>query len=187
MMRFPRVARLPATLGCGALLCACAAGPAASPAPTRIPVADRIGRRITTMELTRQGNLSSAEVPGAPADVWPALVAWYGEAGLPVTVADTGSHVLRTDAARLRRIADQPVSRFFNCAGTAYGNSASIGDVYVTVHSQLVPAENPDSSELQIRVEAVAVTRRGTRAPCSSTGRLERLTFEAVAKASSGA
>ncbi|MEJ2679769.1 MAG: hypothetical protein P8174_11970, partial [Gemmatimonadota bacterium] len=153
MMRFPRTARLSATLGCGALLCACAAGRADSPSPTLVPVADRTGRQTTTMTLTRQADLSSAVLSGTPADVWPALVAWYGEAGLPVTGADGGSHVLRTDAARLRRIADQPVSRFFDCAGTAYGNSAGSGELYVTVNSQLVPAGR-DSSELRLRVEA---------------------------------
>lgn len=185
MMRFPRAARLSATLGCAALLCACAAGQAASPSPTLVPVVDRTGRQTTTTTLIRQPDFSSVVVPGVPADLWPALVAWYGEAGLPVTGADAGSYVLRTEAAHLRRIAEQPVSRFFDCAGTAYGNSAGSGDVYVTVHSQLVPA-GADSSELRVRVDAVVVTRRGARSACSSTGRLERLTYEAVGKASTG-
>jgi hypothetical protein len=185
MMRFPRAACLSATLGCAALLSACATG-APAPSPTLVPVVDRTGRRTTTTTLTRQADFSSVVVPGTPADLWPALVAWYGEAGLPVTGADAGSHVLRTESAQLRRIAEQPVSRLFDCAGTAYGNSATSGDVYVTVHSQLVPA-GADSSNLRVRVEAMVVTRRGTRSACSSTGRLERLTYEAVRKASTGA
>jgi hypothetical protein len=184
-MPFLRFARLSATLGCGALLCACAAGEAGSPPQTRIPVVDRTGRQTATTTLTREADRSSVVVTGTPADVWPALVAWYDKAGLPVNDADAGSHVLRTDGARLRRIVDQPISRFFHCAGTAYGNSAGSGEVYVTVFSQLLPAGG-DSTELRLRVEAVAVTPRGTRAPCSSTGRLERLTYEAVGKPSTG-
>ncbi len=185
-MTFPRVARLFVTLGCGALLGACATGETASPPPTLVPMVDRTGRGARTSTLTRQADFSSMAVSGTPADVWPALVAWYGEAGLPVNGSDAGSHVLRTEAAHLQRIAGQPISRFFKCTGTAYGNSASAGDVYVTVYSQLVPADGGDNSELRIRVDGVVVTRRGTRSPCSSTGHLERLTFEAVSKASSG-
>jgi hypothetical protein len=111
-------------------------------------------------------------VEGSAEDTWPRVRAAFDELDLPITEESPGDMLVRSMNQRLRRIGSQPVSRFFQCAG-AFGNSASLGDVFVSVQSRVV-ATGEEPARLRTVAEA-RVRSGGSWVECRSNGRLESL------------
>ena len=157
-----------------------------APASTGVPGGDSTQERISTgpgasLTVIREADITAVPLDGTPASHWGELVELYRTAGLRVTEADPDSRTLYGEAPRARRIAGEPVSRFFHCPGTAYGNSATSDQVHVAVGSQLLPGAD-GGTELRIRVEASTVVTGGGSSRCRTTGRLEQLMGEALAE-----
>ncbi len=157
---------------------ACATAPDGSAPTSRTGVTVQTDGRSEGMTLTHEANISTLTLPAPPTELWPVLVRVYGDAGLAVTGADSDRHLLVSSGGRVRRIAGDPVARFFTCPGTAYGNTATSGDVYPLVRTELIAADG--GTEVRMQVEANAVTATGSRGRCRSTGRLERLLRDAL-------
>jgi hypothetical protein len=160
-------------------LAACASAPSED-----IPAGDSRSVFVTapgaeTMTLTREANISSVTLPGTPARLWPRLMAAFQEFDLPLNNADTSRRILVSGANRVRRIADMKVDRYFECPGTAYGNTASSGDVWVTVQAQLLAVGDAET-QLRMQVEANSLSHSGNRSRCRSNERLEKMLRDAL-------
>lgn len=117
-----------------------------------------------------------APLAAPPARAWAALQSAYADAGIPVVNPDSAGMKLGNPRFVVsRRLADQPLSTFFEC-GRAVGGTP-LADTYritVNVSSSLLPA--PGGSELRTAATASAQNLDGaSRDPvvCHSTGNLE--------------
>ncbi len=169
-------------LAAGTLVAACATGSSGASEPaatTRTGVVVQTPGSSDAFTLTRDANISTMTVPASPESLWPVLVTAYGDAGLDVSGADSDRRILVSSGSRVRRIAGDRVDRFFDCPGTAYGNTASSGDVYPLVRTELISASE-GATVVRMQVEAVSVSNTGNRGQCRSTGRLERMLRDAL-------
>ena len=125
----------------------------------------------------------SLQLGQAPERVWPALVKVYDALNLPASIQEAQTGLVRSVNQRVRRIAGQPVARFFACAG-AFGNSAATGDVFVSAQTQLLAG---DGGGTEARTAAGARVRSaGGWVDCRSNGKLEALIGEKLKEQASG-
>jgi hypothetical protein len=153
----------------------CASGSETIPATTTTTqpvVIDRGGGAISTITLTKQESAYTGQFTSAPQALWPAVQRVFRELELPVTSVDSTAHMITSTAGRIRRIDNKPVATYVECPGTAYGNAASGGAVYVTVQAQLLATAT--GSELRVSLQAKSISETGmNRGDCTSTGVLE--------------
>ena len=160
--------------------CASSSGPAVPAAQTQVSqvvTQQATAGTANVVSMTQSANAFDAEFAVAPETLWPKLIAAFKSIQLPATSTDEQARYLASSPAeRTRRIDGKPVAIFFDCPGTAYGNSATTGNVFVTVQAQLLPTAK--GSDLRIIAQANSMSEAGTKAQCASTGKLESRTVE---------
>lgn len=166
------------------VLAACAANSPAPRAGTERPVvlvqtgAAAGGDQL--LQLTRENNITSLALPGEVAEAWAGLPHVFEALGLPITAAD-GSRRVLASMQRVRHIGGRSPASYFRCPGP-YGNRASSGDVYLSLRTQIVAAEEGGGSVIHIQVQATARSRTSaTRVRCSDNGSLQKLIGETLA------
>lgn len=127
---------------------------------------------------TYSDNVVSAIELAAPlASVWTHLAGAYAELDIPITVADTTSHLLGTRSSVFRRqLAKTKISRWVECGTTALGmRNADSYTVRLEILTSLeAAAENRTIVRTVVRGDAGAEGTAESRVRCTSNGRLER-------------
>jgi hypothetical protein len=116
--------------------------------------------------------------------VWAALIQVYADLGVPLTVADTESHVIGALRVVQRKpIGGQRLSRLLECGESAYGPNAERYTVQLTSLSA-VQALGAKMTTIDTRVGATA-TANGQSAgvACASSGVLEEKVTAMLRKA----
>jgi hypothetical protein len=116
--------------------------------------------------------------------VWAALIQVYADLGIPLTVADTESHVIGALRVVHRKpIGGQRLSRLLECGESAYGPNAERYSVQLTSLSA-VQAVGAKMTTIDTRVGATA-TANGQSAgvACASSGVLEEKVTAMLRKA----
>jgi len=176
-----------------ALVCGCASsgaggGPSSSAksAPSA-PVSQTV--RVDgagSMNVASSGPSTSAKtLPYAMDRVWGALPAVYDSLGIPVTTYDGTQHVIANDGFKARfRLAKVSLSRYLDCGDTQMGPSADSYEVFLSVRTQLSPAE-AGSTTAVTSLEASARPVQFSQPPsrCSSRNVLEPRVAELVGRA----
>jgi hypothetical protein len=127
---------------------------------------------------TTQGAAAPAQALSAtPAETWRAVAAAYKELGIPLTVADSATHVIGARNVPVRRqLADERISHWLDCGTGAMGLKNA--DAYSVSLSAMttVTAQAPGSTAVQTVIEASAAGDGSSegRVRCASTGQLER-------------
>lgn len=167
------------------LLAACASGgQTAATAPIEPSRDVQVGSDAAgsyTLSVRREANVATAALPAPAAALWPALVTSFEDLGIPVSSTDASARLLTSNTGkRVVSINGQRISRFFECPATGYGNSAQGQDTYLTLEAQLLPAGEASTS---LRMQTLSfVVINGARVECRSTGRLEQLIGDRVAR-----
>lgn len=165
------------------VLVACAGAgrlePTARETEVRIEDGGPVGRGLRL----RNASSVSAEVVEAPlARVWEALQGVYRELEIPVTEVEAASGRIGNESFRPRRIAGQRMSAYLDCGMGLTGPNADRHDVTMTLYTTVQPVVG--GTQLFTEVDAWARPRAVTGAPlhCTSTGRLEDLFEERIAR-----
>jgi hypothetical protein len=167
------------------LLAACASGGRTAVSAPIEPSRDvQVGSDAAgsyTLTVRREANVATAALPASAALLWPALVTTFDTLGIAVSSSDANARLLTSSTGkRVVSIAGQRISRFFECPATGYGNSAQGQDTYLTLQAQLLPAGEASTS-LRMQTQSFVLIN-GARVECRSTGRLEQLIGEHVAR-----
>lgn len=126
------------------------------------------------LALTRTVGVHSAIVRAPMARVWAVLPGVYADLGLRVTGVDTVAHMLGSIAQQIRRVAGRNPAAYFDCPG-AYENLATVGDVTMSMRTQLV-AQGDQLTSVRTQVSAAARSISSSQSvPCSGNGALEKL------------
>ncbi|MFL5605868.1 MAG: hypothetical protein ACJ8AD_05445 [Gemmatimonadaceae bacterium] len=157
------------------------------------PLRAQDGRPTGTFDLKsgRFGrNFGEAQRPPdtltiASSRVWAALPAVYAALDIPLSVADTGSHVIGAMyLSRRRPIGGERLSRLLSCGDSSFGPNADHYEVQFTALSLVTPIDSAHSA-LTIAVNGVALANGNSqRIACNTTGRLERRILEELRKIS---
>ncbi|HEX2191102.1 MAG TPA: hypothetical protein VHG51_19495 [Longimicrobiaceae bacterium] len=164
------------------LLAGCSGAHAVSTPPGSAPATVRTTSEGIEILASGSSTASTYSIPVPPGGVWPALVRFYGDRGIPFTVFDPTSWTAGNQDLQLRRRwAGAPVSAVLDC-GTVAGSS--IADTYLVrmrLLSSLVPV-GTGASELRVQVAGTATnpTAGNRSVRCTSTGRLEQEMLEAL-------
>jgi hypothetical protein len=175
-------------VGCLGTVAACGpttqtSAPGTRPATPAAADVETVVGTSNALSLVRDSDIASHPLAAGPEVLWGRLVEQFDELELPVTAFATSSRVIGTQHERLRRIGRQPVSRFFECPGTAFGNTASTEFLAVTVVAQLA-SRAEGGSDLRLVASATTRPRSGGEVRCRSTGQLERRIRQALEEAS---
>ncbi|MDH5234102.1 MAG: hypothetical protein OEW77_04020 [Gemmatimonadota bacterium] len=100
---------------------------------------------------------ATSAIIGLPIDkVWALLPEAFDTIGVAVTVRDPRQRLFGTDGVKVRqRIGGVPLSRFFDCGTTQVGANADSYEIFLTVMTQLKPAEG-DFTTMEVTVTARA-------------------------------
>lgn len=155
-----------------------------SASQSELPDSPRSQRTITdiesieggtyTVEQIIESNIRRATLAGTPDAAWSALPGVLQELGVPVTMVDPRARILGTRDNRVRRIGESRPSRYLDCGSGLAGQYANIYDVYLTLVTQVFPAEE-GSFEVRTQLEAAAKDAAHSNNPvrCTSKGVLE--------------
>lgn len=160
------------------LLAGCAASQGLPDSPTTHRAVTEIetgeGRRYSVAQMI-ESNLRTASVPGGVDAAWTALPPVFEELGIPVTMVDTDRRVLGTQEHRVRRLGSVRPARYLDCGSGMAGQYANLYDVYLTVITQLEPAEG-GATQVRTQLEASAKDGGHGNNPvrCTSKGTLEK-------------
>lgn len=123
-------------------------------------------------------------VPRSKGVTWRAVLDAYSALEVPVANIDSVQGLVTNPRLRVsRRLAGQPLSRYFDCGTTAFGRPAAdeyVLNISLTTH---VEAMAPDSSRVSTSVDANARDPRGTSTEpvrCGSRGSLEETVLKAT-------
>jgi hypothetical protein len=127
-----------------------------------------------------KGTLGSGEVPSsaakldvAPAAAWTALVKVYNDLKIPATNVDNADMVIASMEQRTSRVGGHRVLDYVDCPGT-YG-SENTYDVYLTVRTQLRPAEGGGTTATTQVIGTAKPPLSSSRIQCASSGGLEQM------------
>ncbi len=172
----------------GAAVPACAGAGTGSPSmdvpdePMRIETGGR------PLEITREKQVTSAQVDVPLTEAWSRLLTAYRALGIPASAlsVNPGSHTVGVVDRRTSRLAGQRMSRYLNCGYSLGTSKADQGQVRVTLQTTLAPAG--EATVVRTRFQAMAGTSGVSTAPipCASTGALERVILERVVGADPG-
>jgi hypothetical protein len=117
------------------------------------------------------------------ARVWAALPAVYSELDIPLSVADSETHVIGAMyLSRRRPVGGERLSRILECGDGSFGPNADHYEVQLTALAAVAPIDSTHTA-LTIAVAGVAMANgNNSRVACSTTGRLERKILEEVQK-----
>ncbi|HUP88815.1 MAG TPA: hypothetical protein VM100_05685 [Longimicrobiales bacterium] len=123
------------------------------------------------ISLTKNSSTFNSALKSPPDSLWTALTTVFKQLELPVATSHPQRFFIGTTTFKTRRIEGKPISYYFDCPGEAYGNSASTGDVYLSVYAQLNRMNA--GTELLMTPTAIVVSQTGNRGSCTSSGKLE--------------
>ncbi|MEP6690789.1 MAG: hypothetical protein ABJD07_06500 [Gemmatimonadaceae bacterium] len=151
---------------------ACASG-ASSATPSNRVFAD--DQTIVRSSVDTRGREAYIDLPLDR--VWTAALAAYRELGFDLTVVDSKSHQIGVvNAVRTRVLADQPLTRFFDCGGSFSGPRAASDRLLVTA-STVMSTDEKGRTVVRTSVAATSTSSSGGGAhdslPCATTGSLE--------------
>ena len=145
-----------------------------------------------TVAIDDAGAVRTTTTPGAPeafaapeAKVWDALAAAYWSIGRTVNLSEPAGHRMgSSNFYRSGRMYGQPVSHFANCGDGMTGPLADTRRVYFSVVTTAT-AVDATHTALVTGVSPTAVDISGgssDRISCGSTGALEAMLYDAVAR-----
>ena len=135
------------------------------------------GSRMIETTTYSDNVVQAIEIAAPLPSVWTHLAGAYSELDIPITVADTASHVLGTRSSTFRRqLAKSKVSTWVECGTTALGmKNADSYTVRLEIVTRLEPTpENHTLARTAVRGDAAAEGTGESRVRCTSNGRLER-------------
>jgi hypothetical protein len=168
------------------LLAACASGQPDEvvqtvPSPTRISTSTGNIDLATTASSTAIGGV----VQGSVQRAWAVLPAVYEQLQIPVTTVKSDQYLIGNPGAKVRRvIGGTAMPRFLECGSTNGGLNAETYLVTLSIHTQLVPATEGETSVFSV-VDASAVPPgfgNSSAVHCASAGELERRIAALVAE-----
>ncbi|MGE0553425.1 MAG: hypothetical protein AB7R55_08330 [Gemmatimonadales bacterium] len=126
------------------------------------------------VEFYRDKGLTRGAVP-APADtVWSAFREILAELGLEPAESVAPRRLANPRQRAVRRLAKQPLSRYFDCGDNITGPNANTYHVFLRFGLDLAPANGKTAFEFAMYAEAVDVPGgRPDRIACATTGRFE--------------
>lgn len=164
--------------GCGASQAGIAGAPRVQPTTTSIETGEGNTYVISRM-LER--SVASATLPVEPDAAWSALPEVYRELGVPVTMVDARNRMLGTMDNRLSRIGSARPSRYLDCGSGLAGNYANIYHVFVTLFTQLEPAEGGGTAvHTQLEAAARDPAHSNNAIRCTTRGVLEKEIADAL-------
>lgn len=116
---------------------------------------------------------SAAKYGAAPAAAWTALVKVYGDLGIRATEVDNAGMVIASIEQRTSKVGGHRVLDYVDCPGT-YGSENSY-DVYLTVRTQLQPADGGGTSATTQVIGTAKPPLSSSRLQCASSGGLEEM------------
>ena len=170
-MSLLRIAPLPALV----LLAACASSgttPETAPRPATQTV--RV-EGVGSLTLNKSPAASSSKtVPFPIEQVWATMPAVYDSLGIPVTMHDPASHTIANEGLKTRqRLGKTSLSRYLDCGNTQMGPSADSYDVFLTIGTQLRPAESGTLVTTSMEATAKSIQFSQAASQCTSNGELE--------------
>jgi len=126
------------------------------------------------VEFYRDKGLTKGAVP-APADsVWTAFREILNELGLKPSESVSAQRLANPRQRAVRRLAKEPLSRYFECGDNLTGPNANTYHVFIRFGLGLQPARGKTGFEFAMYAEAVDVPGgRPDKIACATTGRLE--------------
>lgn len=162
--------------------CASQGGLAGTPRvqPTTTTIETSEGNTYTVSQIVER-SIASDPIEVAPDVAWRALPEVYRELGVPVTLVDARNRMLGTTENRLSRIGAQRPSRYLDCGSGLAGQYANVYHVFVTLVTQLEPAEGGGTT-VHTQLEAAARDPGHSNNPirCTTRGVLEKEIAEAL-------
>lgn len=119
--------------------------------------------------------------------VWAALTAVYSELDIPLSVADSETHVIGAlYLSRRRPVGGERLSRILECGDGSFGPNADHYEVQLTALSGVAPIDSTHTA-LTIAVAGVALANgNSSRIACTTKGVLERKILDKVRKITGG-
>ncbi|MEZ4588426.1 MAG: hypothetical protein R2909_18765 [Gemmatimonadales bacterium] len=126
------------------------------------------------VEFYRDKGLTKGAVPAPPDTVWNAFREILDQLGLESAESTAPRRLANARQRAVRRLAKQPLSRYFDCGDNITGPNANTYHVFVRFGLDLAPANGKTAFEFAMYAEAVDVPGgRPDRIACATTGRLE--------------